>query len=457
MVLIEGDAVAVPQRIEGKGTSVPHVKAMLNRLAGLTNLDFEPEADSGFKSRPSFRDLMAFTFRPQNIVANPDVMFFKADTTEHREKLKTIFPYILQAITAEILQARYELDRLGRLLRRRESDLRTLVAAGNAWQHEAQSWLRQAIEFGLLPSDQAILGDWPDIIDLMRGVVDANSEAAHPNIAGIDVALDRLQKMRAEESAIAAELTQHRQRLSELRHLIESSDAYGSALRVQRDRLALSDWLKQLASTDRPDDAVAMLGDGGREKVDQLSNALAAIEVRLRTHPSISDMLDKEVLRIRAAAEMLLGRLNGIRQEIGLLERDSEQAKQAIDRFDRIERFLGRLEQALLLYDRADQSAGLRQEIEAIKSQMTELQRRISETEIGRKMRNALGSIEATTGRLVPQLDAEWPDAPVRLIVPDLTVKIIRGTRDDYLWEIRSGANWLAYHVAFVNGGATGT
>ena len=448
MVLIEGDEVEVPQRIGGKDTSASNVKAMLNRLAGLTNLDFEPEAEGSFKSRPSFRDLMAFTFQPQNIVANPDVMFFKADTTEHREKLKTIFPYILQAVTAEVLQARYELDRLGRLLRRRESDLRVLLAAGNAWRMEAQSWLRQAIEFGLLPFDQAIPSDWPDIVDLLRGVVEANSEAAHPNIAGIDAALGRLQELRTEESAVAANLTQHRQRLSELRRLIESSDAYGGALRIQRDRLALSDWLKQLISDDRPTDALAILGDGGREKVEQLSDALAAIEVRLRTHPSISDTLDKEILRLRGAAEMLLVRLNEIRREIGMLERNSQQAKQAIDRFDRMERFLGRLEQALLLYDRTDQSAGLRQEIDEIKSQIAELQRRVSETEIGRKMRNALDSIEATTGRLVPRLDAEWPNAPVRLMVADLTVKVIRGTRDDYLWEIGSGANWLAYHVA---------
>ena len=448
MVLIEGDEVEVPQRIEGKGTTVLAVKAMLNRLAGLTNLDFEPEAESGFKSRPSFRDLMAFTFQPQNIVANPDIMFFKADTTEHREKLKTIFPYILQAVTADVLQARYELDRLSRLLRRRESDLRALVAAGNAWRLEAQAWLRQAIEFGLLPSDLTIPGDWPDIVDMLRDVVEANSEAAHPNIEGIDVALSRLQVLRTEESAVAASLTQHRQRLSELRRLIESSDAYGSALRIQRDRLALSDWLRQLISEDRPEDTIALLGDGGREKVEQLSDALAAIEVRLRTHPSISDTLDKEILRLRGAAEVLLARLNEIRREIGLLERDSEQAKQTIDRFDRMERFLGRLEQALLLYDRTDQSAGLRQEIDGIKSRMAELQRRVSEIEITRKMRNAIDSIEATTGRFVPRLDAEWPNAPVRLMVEDLTVKIVRGTRDDYLWEIGSGANWLAYHIA---------
>ena len=448
MVLIEADTVEVPHRIEGKDTTQANVKKMLDRLAGLTNLGFEPDSEAASQSRPSFRDLMAFTFQPQNIVANPDVMFFKADTSEHRDKLKTIFPYILQAVTAEVLQARHELDRLNRILRRREIDLRSLVTAGNAWRLEATSWLRQAIEFGLLPSGQVIPTEWPDIVDLLRGIVSTNSEAANPTIAGIDVALARLRELRDEESKVAAELTQRRQRLSELRRLIESSDAYGSALRIQRDRLSISEWLKQLVPEDRPEDVIAVLGEGGREKVDQLSDALAAIEVRLRTHPSVSDTLDKEILRLRAEAETSLVRLNEIKREIGLLERNSQQAKQAIDRFDRMERFLGRLEQALELYDRTDQSAGLRQQIDALKAQIAELQRRVSENEIQRKLRNAIDSIEAMTGRLIPRLDAEWPEAPVRLMIQDLTVKVIRGTRDDYLWEIGSGANWLAYHVA---------
>ncbi|MFC3444081.1 DUF3732 domain-containing protein [Sphingobium rhizovicinum] len=448
MVLIEGDVVEIPHRIEDKDTTQKNVKKMLDRLAGLTNLGFDPDSESAAQSRPSFRDLMAFTFQPQNIVANPDVMFFKADTSEHRDKLKTIFPYILQAVTADVLQARHELDRLNRLLRRREADLRALVTAGNAWRLEATSWLRQAIEFGLLPPDQIIPTEWPDIVDLLRGIVAANSEAAHPTIAGIDAALVRLKELRDEETKVARELTQRRQRLTELRRLIESSDVYGSALRIQRDRLSISEWLKQLLPDGRPEDAIALLGEGGREKVEQLSDALAAIEVRLRTHPSVSDTLDKEILRLRADAETFLVRLNEIKREIGLLERNSQQAKQAIDRFDRMERFLGRLEQALELYDKTDQSAGLRQQIDALKAQIAELQRRISESEIQRKLRNALDSIEATTGRLIPQLDAEWPDAPVRLMIQDLTVKVIRGTRDDYLWEIGSGANWLAYHVA---------
>jgi len=448
MVLIEGDTVEVPRRIELKDTTHLNVKKTLDRLAGLTNLGFEPDSDAPNQSRPSFRDLVAFTFQPQNIVANPDVMFFKADTSEHRDKLKTIFPYILQAVTADVLQARHELDRLNRILRRREIDLRTLVSASNAWRLEATAWLRQAIEFGLLPSDQTIPAEWPDIVDLLRGIVEANSEAAHPTLAGIDAALARLQELRDLESRVAAELTQRRQRLSELRRLIESSDAYGSGLRIQRDRLSISDWLRQLVPDDRPEDVVAILGGGGREKVEQLSDALAAVEVRLRTHPTVSDTLDREVLRLRGEAEESLILLAEVRREIGLLERNSKQAKQAIDRFDRMERFLGRLEQALELYDRTDQSATLRQSIEALKAAIAELQRKVAEGEIQRKLRNALDTIEATTGRLVPRLDAEWPDAPVRLMIQDLTVKVVRGSRDDYLWEIGSGANWLAYHVA---------
>ena len=132
MVLIEAPDVAVPDRITEKTTNADAVKNVLNRLAGLSNLEFEPGTESGFKSRTSFRDLMAFTFQPQNIVANPDVMFFKADTTEHREKLKTIFPYILGAITASVLQARFELDRLNRILRRKEIELRGIVSATKA-------------------------------------------------------------------------------------------------------------------------------------------------------------------------------------------------------------------------------------------------------------------------------------------------------------------------------------
>ncbi|WP_131114270.1 DUF3732 domain-containing protein [Lichenihabitans psoromatis] len=446
MVLIEGPQVEIPQTITDKTTNVDTVKRTMNRLAGLTDLDFEPGTENGFKLRPSFRDLMAFTFQPQNVVANPDVMFFKADTTEHREKLKTIFPYLLGAVTAKVLQARFEIDRLQRILRRKDAELRAIVSATGAWHAEGDAWLRQSVELGLLPPDNALPKDWNDVVDLLRRLSQSNSSLARPSMAGIDVVLTRLEVLRAQETELAAQLTEHRQRLNELRRLVESSEAYGDAMRIQRDRLGLSTWLRDMAS-DSADPIVAM-GDGARDKILVLCDNLDGLEIRLRTHPALSNTLDKEILRQRGNAERVLTDLNQVRAEVATLERDSEAARDEVSRFDRLERFLGRLEQALQLYDRADQSGWLRQGIVELQEQIAVLQRIVSESDIKRKLLNALTRIAHQANRLVPQLDAEWPDAPIRLLIEDLTVKVLRGSREDYLWEIGSGANWLAYHVA---------
>jgi Protein of unknown function (DUF3732) len=83
-----------------------------------------------------------------------------------------------------------------------------------------------------------------------------------------------------------------------------------------------------------------------------------------------------------------------------------------------------------------------------LNGRIQELQRRISEAGIQRKLRNALTQVESSANRFVPRLDAEWPDSPIQLVIEELTIKVVRGTRSDFLWEIGSGANWLAYHVA---------
>jgi hypothetical protein len=106
------------------------------------------------------------------------------------------------------------------------------------------------------------------------------------------------------------------------------------------------------------------------------------------------------------------------------------------------------LEQALVLYDRADTNAELREEIGLLSSQIGALRGTISDAEIGRRTENALRTIEFAASTVIPKLDAEWPNAPIKLEIKDLTLKVLNAGRDDYLWEIGSGANWLAYHIA---------
>lgn len=446
MLLLEGPVVEVPSAIQEKNQNVEYVKAVLNRLAGLSNLQFEPGTEERFKSRVSFRDLMAFLFQPQNIVANPDVLFFKADTTEHREKLKTIFPYLLGAISPELLQARHDLDRLSRLLRRKEAELRARQDTGNAWQREGFAWARLAIEYGLLPAHTVVPEDWPSTIDLLRQALHADAHSATTSLAAMDVIMSRLTQLRAVESNFAMALSQARQRLHELRRLDESSDEYRNGLRIQRDRLGLSAWIRDLVS-EHPA-AVLEPSEAGRARVEQLCQALEGIELRLRSYPEVAESLGKETVRQRESIDNLLEELAAVRMEIRALEGQSDAARAATTRSEEISRFLGRLQEALRLYEASDTSSDLNQEISTLRGEVATLTKLVSEHEIGRKLENALDTIQAISGRLIPQLDGEWPEAPIRLVVQDLTVRVIRETRDDFLWEIGSGANWLAYHVA---------
>lgn len=446
MFLAEGEVVEIPSVSPEKNTTTDQVKRMLDKLAGLSSLAIVPYAELTYQQRVSFRDLVAFTFQPQYIVANPMVLYFGADSTEHREKLKAIFPYVLGALTPEMLAARWEIERLQRELRQKEAALKAAKAGVRAWQIEIRAWIRQAIEFGLLPVDTMIPSEWDACIDLLRAVPEASTRSSVVTVDSFEPTLMQLQVLREEESKIAAKLSELRQQLNEIQRLIANSESFGSAIRIQRDRLNISSWLG--SKLQDVNDPLVELTASHRTKLESLISALAGIEIQLRTQPSLSDAFDKERMRVRAEAEDIAGRLTAVRQEIALLEQKSEKVRDLTYRQDRVERFIGRLEQALESLNRSSDDSELAIQIESLQERINELRKIYSEQQVNAKKRNALRLVAQMASTIIPSLDAEWPQAPIEIDTNDLTVRVIHPDRQDYLWEIGSGANWLAYHIA---------
>jgi len=78
--------------------------------------------------------------------------------------------------------------------------------------------------------------------------------------------LRQLQALQVEESETAAFLSDRRQRLNEMQRLLDNSQTYGAAIRVQRDRLNIAGWLRSKVGDDSADPLVAAV-DGGRDKL----------------------------------------------------------------------------------------------------------------------------------------------------------------------------------------------
>jgi hypothetical protein len=66
----EGLKLEVPAIVQ-KNARVDDLKNRFNQIAHLPSLDFSTDDVAGYAGRPSSRDMAAFNFQPQHIVANP--------------------------------------------------------------------------------------------------------------------------------------------------------------------------------------------------------------------------------------------------------------------------------------------------------------------------------------------------------------------------------------------------
>lgn len=450
MFLMEADRITeVPPRIV-KNTSTDAVKRMLDDLAGLSKLDFTGgDKLAGFDSRPSFRDLAAFTFQPQNIVANPDVLFFKANTYEHREKLRKIFPYVLGAVTPALMAKQFELGRIRQELRRKERELKDAQHVSARWLADLMVKFSQAQELGLTPKheQQPTRGE---MIEMLEEVVARTDLTLSVTTSTISDALRELSGLETEEREVSRELTTLRHRLVEMNRMSSGVDQYEAAIALQRGRLKLSSWL--VAHTDGAADC-PMCGshtESAKRKLEVLSARLQEVEAEAGIDKEVPAAFDRELQRVTADVGEATERLRSVQIRKRALSGRSKAAGERQFAAKTADRFVGNLESALDLHRRLGSDSDLLDEVARLREIVQRLEAELREQDVDSRKRRALLAVNNHAGRLLPYLDVENAYDPISLEINDLTIKVRGAERDDYLSEIGSGSNWLSYHLAML-------
>jgi hypothetical protein len=451
MFVLRGVRLEPPRTIDIKNASVDDIKRTLDELAGLSQLDFDSEGTgAGFRGRPSFRDLIAFTFQSQNIVANQNVLFFKADTHEHREKLRTIFPYVLGAVTPATLAKQHELAQLKRELSRKEREVNALREISARWIAEIRGWASQARELGLIQRAVSDAVPITTVIDELRAVTKSTQQTAAVTPQAVDTSISELVVLEREESERSTALAQARRRLSEMEQLRDASSSHGQQLWVQRDRLKVADWLEDLHVRSQACPLCGKpLGDN-HESLQPLLLALRELEGTASQVAGVPAAFDRELLRVGTELRRATEQLEGVRHRIRALSRASDAAKARQDSAQEASRFVGRLEQALEHYERLGDDRGLSSEVDELREHARSLEFDLRELDIAARTERALRRVSMLMQPLLPTLDVERPNDPVTLSISDLTVRVSGQNRDDYLWEIGSGSNWLSYHLSLL-------
>ena len=450
MFILRGKDISIPDTIDSNTTSY-EVKNVLNELFSMSFLELDPSSDRMGSARPSYRDFMAFLFQPQNIVANSEVLFFKADTTEHRQKLIDVFPYALGALTPKVLAARLELDRLRKQKDRLQRDIDTIRNVSEIWEQEVLSWISQARELGLtdyIPKEDET---FDNLVNELYRIVEKNENSYMLSSNKITDINEELQKLRQEERAVSSELFVLQKRHRDMLDLKSSIGTYEESLRIQLQRLEISTWLRSLLSKDIDNPLISALGGTVSAEIDKLCNAISEIEQTADDMNTVPAAFERELHSVEKEIAIYTERIKAI--SLRITEESRTKSADADQKYtlNAIARFLGRLEASLRTYERVGKDSELESQMEQIQVRIAELSKSVNEGEIRKKQDVAITYINQRIGEIIQNLDAEHPDNPVEFEIKDLMLKVANENgRKDYLWEIGSASNWLAYHVATI-------
>lgn len=424
-----------------------------NQLAGFSTQRFDDDNNQNkWLESASFRDTSAFQFQPQNIVANPTTLFYKADTYEHQNKLRVIFPLILGYETNEIIELKKEKKDLELQLSKKTSQLEEKKNARNIWKNEVFNHYNKAFDFGLTNGELDIVNSTIDeIIYELEKITNQINNNPIPIYVGGSASkfAKKLESLINKRSELAFEIDNKRLSLIKISQVNSSRQEYfEDVVKTKINRLKPIDWFIQNES-----DSKCPFCDSENQKATKQLLLLQDASLKLNAITNDTN-LDKEISLLNKDISKREDELKDINSVLTSIY--SEQSKENSERkkIEDIYRFVGKIEEALDNVKKSSIDGVLQEEINSIKVALSKVDEKLRAKISSLSEFMALQNVTLAISKYTEMLDIERGKDPVKLDIQNLTIKVINQgkNREDFFWEIGSGANHMGYHIATLLG-----
>ncbi len=448
----EGIKAAPPERPE-KNARVEDFVNRMNQLGFLPSLDFSEEVGrSAYVARASFRDMAAFNFLPQHIVANPYALFFKTDTTEHREKLRTIFPLVTGEIDAATLSIEHQLRDLRGQRDRLQHEVGELRNARRVWAAEIRAYYMQAREYGLLPNAPEPQNSWPieQFAQHLAGVPKYLEEHPLPDIqeGATEAAVAEIRSLHQQEESICNSIGVKRRKLSRITQLTSNLSDYRSSLRMAADRIINVGWFERNLTESQECPLCHSSQMGGAESLERVKQIAKEYSALLSNLDETPPQFDKEEADLRSELRDLERQLTELRKRRTILEDVTDKQAARRQQIRQVYLFVGRVQQALQNFEHGGDLDSIEQKLADLNKKVQELESRLDVRTRKSRERQIELKIVRRIRDYAKTLELEHFESVAELNRRELSLRFFRDGRQDYLWEIGSGANWMGYHIA---------
>ena len=439
---------AIPEIVPTKTTRAIF-KEKFNNLTRVSDLPHsDDEKPSPLDARTSFRDLAAFNFLPQHIVANPNTLFFKADTWTHREKLIRAMPYALGIVDAQYVINERRRDAAAKELEGLRKELDVVEKSKSYWQYEVDRMLDKCIEIGLLEPDI------PDILDAkierLKSVVEA---FRNKRLEQTLVTPKRLHVNERFEAAVARESAQQRlvddlaEEISGYSSLAQSSQKFVKAVNEEKSHVVGLSWLKKSI---QPEGQCVACGSTS----DSMATVITNLEAKVNTITRVADILeqnpafDSKISGLKRLLSIEEKKLFAIRADKNSILAEDEKLRDALGQIYYV---AGKISEVLKKIGQTSADKAITDRMEEVTKTIADYNRLLNKTSrqakeraVDAKLSELIGDYADAFGNLEGAVNSV-----LKLDRKELTIRFDKEfDQHDYLWEVGSGANWMGYHIA---------
>lgn len=453
--LSRGSTVAIPEVIGEANEKFDAVKHILNTISNVPyfNLIGE-EGREGYNARLGFRDMMAFVFQNQDVVANQNIFFYKAHTHEHRERLRNWFPFILGAENIDTLKAR---QRLQAVEKKRNQLLREYERVNDisiSWMNNMLGHIKIAKEYGITDENVTDLTRPKELLEIAKDILENIPDYSKTSSDTVEGAGKEILELEIDEERISTEIAITKNRLSNVKRLKRSLIDYGGAVQKRVERLHISQWLESIAleskgcpncgSTEHPNAQSELL---------KISTAFKRFEEQAKSVAEVPSSFSREEEKLKLDLEGLLEQKKTLDKRYDLLLSRNQEAQEEFQRKKSMYLFLGHLQASMETFEKLVDGGDLQKELEILNKEYRELLKLIDPTGVKKNVDAATSEISQGILNHLKTLDVEdkYRKIAPKFSVKDLNISVLSSENNwHFLSEVGSASNWVSFHIALM-------
>jgi hypothetical protein len=452
--LMRGADIVPPVIIEQSNEKLDGIKNLLNGLSGVPYMGLNADDDRGFQARLSFRDLMAFVFQSQDIVANQNILFYKTHAHEHREKLRNWFPFIIGAENMDILTARNRIQEIEKQLNRLRRDFEKAKSVSDSWIENMQGHLRIAKEYGLI--DQSDINDTEpeNLLEIAKNLLENIPEHSQTTLSDIEGSSKEVLELDNLEEKLSLNIGQTKKRLADLNELKGGLKDYGNSVRRRQDRLHISQWLLDMQSTSQECPACGSPDHPKKnDEITKISAAFKALESESKTLAEVPASFAREEEKLKLQLANYLEEKKQLQNRVDLLASKDQKVQQEMQRRKNMFMFLGHLKAHFEIFKKLTDGGEFQKQIKELEAELKRLTKLADVNGVYARINASTVKIAGKILEHLKTLDVEdkYKEVAPRFDIKDLNISVLSNDNHwHYLGQVGSASNWVSFHIALM-------